>query len=95
MDAKSNKNPSIQPATQDGHIKKEIEFEISEPGEIRLLIFNAVGHTVYQWTGYAFKPGAMSVTWNANDNKGNTLPSGTYSYLLQSPDGNLEGKIIL
>jgi flagellar hook assembly protein FlgD len=73
----------------------KIEFNITKPGEIRLNIFDFKGKSIYQWTGYAFKSGPTSITWNAKDNKGNNVPSGDYPYMIQSPGGNSNGKITI
>ncbi len=73
----------------------KIELNITKPGEIRLSIFDSMGKSIYQWTGYAFKSGATSIRWNYKDNQGNNLPPGAYSYTIQSPDGNSNGKITL
>ena len=73
----------------------KIELNITKPGEIRLSIFDSMGKSIYQWTGYAFKSGQTSITWNAKDNKGISLPPGVYSYIIQSPSGDSTGEITL
>jgi flagellar hook assembly protein FlgD len=90
-----DKTPDKKQYSFSGDNEKKIELYVTEPGEIRLNISDAEGRSIYHWTGYAFKSGLFAITWNAKDNEGNSLPSGIYSYVIQSPNGNSTGKITL
>ncbi len=67
-----------------------IEFEIPEPGKVKLEVFNSIGQRVETLVD-EFKPaGKYRVTFNAGN-----LPSGVYFYRLESGKNSAVRKMIL
>jgi spore germination protein YaaH len=68
-----------------------IRFTLASQGLATLSIFNVLGEEVASLLGSSvMEPGEHQITWNANDLKGNEVPSGVYFYRLnvQTLDGS-------
>jgi len=75
-------NP-FNPATQ-------IQFSITQPGFVRLTVYNILGQVVENLINEFRNAGTYNITWNANN-----LPSGIYIYSLQSGSQTIVKKMTL
>lgn len=60
-----------------------INFQIKEGGYVRLWISNLDGQQVRQLLAADLAAGAHSISWNGKDDRGVTLPTGSYLYKLR------------
>jgi protocatechuate 3,4-dioxygenase beta subunit len=71
-----------------------IRFGLPEPGRVRVVVYNLTGSEVrVLWDGPA-TAGIHSVTWNARNASGLTVPSGVYFYRIQSAKEARTGKMV-
>lgn len=56
----------------------EVEYSLPSPGDVKLSIYDIMGRQVYTILEPNQSVGPQSLTWNARDNSGNDLPSGSY-----------------
>ncbi len=62
-----------------------IQFQIAEPSDIRLRIYNLMGNEVRTIVNERNKSvGSYQVSWNGKDNHGIEMPSGIYMYELRA-----------
>lgn len=72
-----------------------ISYEVGRTGNAKLEIFNMLGQSVRTLAnGWHFN-GVHQVTWDGNDNNGNTVPSGTYIYQLTSTEVTFSKRVTL
>ena len=72
-----------------------IDFSISEPGNVSLKVYDISGKEVSELVNSFFTPGAYSVKWDATDNFGNQLSSGIYIYKLNTNNSVLTNRMVL
>lgn len=60
-----------------------IEYEIKKEGNVIIEIFDVLGKKVKTLVHKHHRAGKYSVYWNGKDEKGNTLSSGVYLYILR------------
>ncbi len=72
-----------------------IEFSISEPGNIRLEVFNTLGQSVRVLEEGYFASGNYRSSFNGKDSRNNPLNSGLYFYRLSSESGSIVKKMLL
>jgi Bacterial surface protein, Ig-like domain/FlgD Ig-like domain/FG-GAP repeat/K319L-like, PKD domain len=60
----------------------EIRFALPEAGHVTVKIFNTLGETVRTLTDQDFAAGTHAVRWNAQNDRGQKVPSGLYFYQL-------------
>ena len=60
-----------------------ISFSLKEAGEVSLMIYNMRGQLIRRLVAQRQDPGFHTVVWDAHDDAGQPVPSGTYYYLLQ------------
>jgi len=68
----------------------QIPFSLAKSGEIVLNVYDARGHLVRRLASGEFGSGPHTVRWNGLDNKGRSVPSGTYFVRLRDASGNVE-----
>lgn len=76
------------------HDLVRIKYETQNSGSATLRIFDFGMNPVYEQqadTG----PGAYEFTWNGTDNSGRQVATGSYIYVVDTPDGQVDGKILL
>ena len=64
-----------------------IEFTLPEPDFIQIDIYNARGKLVRNVVASRYHQGVHRLIWNATDNEGNQVPTGTYFCLLTANQG--------
>ena len=67
-----------------------IRFGLPETAQVKLTVYDVLGRQVRVLVDGVRKAGTHEVGFRADD-----LPSGTYLYLLQTPQGNLSGSMLL
>ena len=71
-----------------------IAFELSSPGEVSLAVYNVLGRKVADLIQGAYPAGSFEAVWNGQDNRGQTVPSGTYLYRLSFGNGQSQSRIM-
>ncbi len=61
-----------------------VAFDLPEPSFVSVKIYNTLGEEVRTLAEGQFHAGVHSVVWDAEDNNGNPVPSGTYIYRLNA-----------
>ncbi len=61
----------------------EIRYELSEPGNVKLSVFNLLGQEVAALVNDVQSSGVHSVQWSAVSSDGTQMPSGIYIYRVQ------------
>jgi len=72
-----------------------IEFYIPEAGQVSLRVFDVSGRLVRTLVDDSMEPGSHSVTWNGQDENGNSVPSGVYFSRFRTGKTTLSKKMIL
>ena len=62
-----------------------ISFDLPDPTDLTLTIFNAAGQRIQQWQGY-WPGGYHSFTWNGQDEDGASVASGVCFYRVEAGD---------
>lgn len=60
----------------------EITFEVPEPGQVSLLVYDQVGRLVRQLQDEQQVPGTYTIPWDGKDSGGRELPAGWYTCCL-------------
>ena len=66
----------------------QIPFVISEPGEVRISIFDTGGRTVIEFPVREYSAGEHAVTWDGRQANGKSIGSGIYFYRCQVGDAS-------
>lgn len=78
------------------HDRVRIKYEISNSGQSTLRIFDFGMNLVYEESSNgASQPGAYEFIWNGTDNSGRVPATGSYIYVIDTPNGRVDGKILL
>ncbi len=72
-----------------------IEYEISQPENIKINIYDVTGRLVKELVNENKNSGKYTATWNGRDNFGNVVASGSYFYQIISGDFVQAKKMIL
>jgi hypothetical protein len=64
-----------------------IEYSIAEEGNVRLEVFDALGHPVFTLATGNRTPATYTVAWNGRSTNGREVPSGIYVIRLTTPQG--------
>ncbi|MFU8811564.1 MAG: FlgD immunoglobulin-like domain containing protein [Balneolaceae bacterium] len=72
-----------------------IKFESSRSGRATLRIFDFGMNRVFTESADLPASGSYEFTWNGLDNSGRFAANGTYIYVIDTPDGRRDGKILL
>ncbi len=72
-----------------------ISFELPEPADVKIVIFNTNGQLVKTLVDSRLEPGYHNILWNAKNDQGISLPSGIYFYKMQAKDFTLAKKLLL
>jgi len=67
-----------------------IRFSIEEQGYVQLMVYDVLGREVRRLVDSVQDSGSHEVTFSSGD-----LPSGTYLYRLETPDGALTQRMLL
>ncbi len=78
------------------HDRVRIKYETSSSGQSTLRIFDFGMNIVYEESSNSSgQPGAYEFLWNGTDNSGRVPATGSYIYVIDTPDGRVDGKILL
>ena len=84
------------PYSPDVHDIVRIKYETSSAGRSKLRIFDFGMNLVYEQSSNGLnQPGAYEFIWNGTDNSGRVPATGAYIYVIDTPDGRVDGKILL
>ncbi len=75
--------------------KTMIEFHLAETEVVTIRLFNISGQLVRELSQKQYPSGRQMLSWDATDDAGNPVSSGTYFIHLQTPQFNQTRKIIL
>ncbi len=73
-------------APSGGNPGTTISFNLPRAGETTLMIYNTTGQLVRRLVAGYYRSGRHQVRWDATDNHGAPVASGTYLYVLQAGD---------
>jgi len=73
----------------------KIVFDLPEPGQVKLEIYNIKGQKVKTLLDCYMSPGRSEMVWNSKDDNGKRVSSGVYFYRLQTPGKNITKKMLL
>lgn len=73
----------------------EISFTLATPGQVDLVVYNALGQKVSTLFSGEQAAGAHRVSWNGTDQRGSQVASGTYFYRLSWDQGEVTRKMTL
>ena len=83
----SSPNP-FNPSTQ-------LSFRLSEASDVRLDIYNILGERIITLCDQAFDAGSHSIIWDAHDDLGRAVVTGTYIYTLNiNSEQVVRGKLL-
>jgi hypothetical protein len=84
------------PFSPNVHDLVRIKYETQNAGSSTLRIFDFAMNRVYeQRVANISQPGAYEFAWNGTDNSGRVVATGSYIYVIDTPDGRVDGKILL
>jgi hypothetical protein len=72
-----------------------IRYEVAEPGVVKLHIYDQLGQRIRTLVDDVNAPGRYEVRWNARDDTGRNMASGTYIVRLVAPEGVRTTRITL
>ncbi len=72
-----------------------ITYSIKKGGAITLAIYNLQGQWVRNLIQAQQGAGSYSVIWDGRDSEGHDIPTGTYLYILKTPQGELSHRMTL
>lgn len=72
-----------------------IQYEIPEPGRVKLTIYNVQGKVIRILVNENSSPGYFSARWNGFDEQGQTVSSGNYFYELRVNDVTIQKQFVL
>lgn len=75
VDLRQNYPNPFNPSTR-------IDYSLSAPSDVRIDIANVLGQRVQSLVPGSQAPGMHSILWNGRDDRGDSVPSGTYFYQL-------------
>lgn len=81
--AQNYPNPLALSARANAQLSTLIRYQLREPAEVSLTIFNLLGHEVRTLTRGRKAAGEYRALWNGADEAGRVVPAGIYFYRLQ------------
>lgn len=72
-----------------------LRFALASAGEVRMTIYDVGGRAVRTLVDGPQAAGPHDVQWDGNDDRGNRLPAGVYSYRVQSGGSSLARRLVL
>ena len=61
-----------------------IAYQIPEPGQVKLTVYNMLGQEVRTLVDTPMDAGAYTVSWDGRDNQGHRIASGVYMYRMEA-----------
>jgi len=75
--------------------KTIIEFQLSEPADVKLTVYDIAGRKVADLAGDNYSAGAHSIIWDGTNNHGHNLSSGLYLYKMKAGEFIATRKMLL
>ena len=72
-----------------------ISFTLSQPGRVRLRIYDVSGRLVNTLADQFMGAGPQEVRWNATDKDGSSVSSGVYFYTLETPGRVMQSSVVV
>jgi len=72
-----------------------IEYQIPQAGHVKLMVYNLIGQKICALVDKRQQAGYFKVIWDGKDNIRRAVPSGVYSYRLETKNFSEEKKMIL
>ncbi|NOY57379.1 MAG: T9SS type A sorting domain-containing protein [Calditrichaeota bacterium] len=72
-----------------------IRFEIPKAADVKISIFDVLGHKIKILASDKFQPGSHAIRWDGKDNRGVAAASGTYLVRMQTKEFSAAKKILL
>lgn len=72
-----------------------IDYAIPQSGNVRLSVYDIMGKKIKTLVNHVESAGTHTIAWDATDNAGHSVPSGTYIYKLEYSDHVLHQKLLL
>lgn len=72
-----------------------IAYQIFEPGDVSLVIYNVLGQEVRSLVSVYQMAGPYQVRWDGRNNNGQAVASGRYVYHLKTAQGEITGRMVL
>ena len=72
-----------------------IDFALDRPGSVELTVFDVAGRRVASLVQGSLAAGDHHVTWNGKTDAGTPAPTGRYSYVLRTADGQVARSLVL
>jgi glucose/arabinose dehydrogenase len=72
-----------------------IAFEVPSAGQVKIAVFNILGHRVAELVKARYESGRHVVTWNGKDDSGRAVVSGVYVYVMEAAGFKKSGKVLL
>ncbi len=73
----------------------DIRFELTEPTQVNLTIYNLLGRRIRVLADRMLGPGRYALPWNGMDGDGRAVPSGVYLYRMTAGGIEQNGKMLL
>ena len=77
--------------------KKNLEdvfYHLQEKSDVEIIIYNALGIIMKEYTITSQAPGDHSIQWNATSHQGYAIPAGIYIYTINTNLKRLSGKML-
>jgi len=93
----STESPKVKSAAHPNPFNPEtsIAYELKEPADVKITIFNTQGQIVRQWSRGYQESGQYKILWDGKSESGESVPSGTYIYKIQTDDQVFSGHMLL
>jgi hypothetical protein len=73
----------------------KLRFDIDDRSNVIVTIYNILGNEITTIQNGEMNPGRYSLTWNATNDQGKSMPTGMYLYKVTSDNRVLKGKMLL
>lgn len=77
------------------HNSIAFSFNLSEPAQVKIEIYNVIGQKIKLLTNAIYNPGEYSLNWNFLDEYNRELPQGAYFYRMTTGNDSKTGKVVL
>lgn len=77
------------------HDVVRLKYDVEQAGPVSIEIFDFAMHPVRSLSSNVSVAGAYETPWDGTDENNRVVANGTYFYIVETPDGVAEGKILL
>lgn len=72
-----------------------IQYQLPQPAQVRLVVYNALGQFVKQLVNRQQTAGFHTIVWDGRDKNGNQVPTGVYHYRIEADGFVMTKKMVL